>query len=43
MENLDEAAQEQVLNLVTDQIAALQRAGRIPVTRICLTCRFFDG
>ena len=30
-------------NLVTDQIAALQRAGRIPVTRICLTCRYFDG
>ncbi|GAA0959197.1 MarR family winged helix-turn-helix transcriptional regulator [Virgisporangium aurantiacum] len=43
VENLDEAAQEKVLNLVTDQIAALQRAGRIPVTRICLTCRFFDG
>lgn len=43
VENLDEAAQEKVLNLVTDQIAALQRAGRIPVTRLCLTCRFFDG
>jgi DNA-binding MarR family transcriptional regulator len=43
VENLDEAAQEKVLDLVTDQIAALQRAGRIPVTRICLTCRYFDG
>ena len=30
-------------DLVTDQIAQLQRAGRIPVTRICLTCRYFDG
>jgi DNA-binding MarR family transcriptional regulator len=43
VENLDEEAQKKVLNLVTDQIAALQRAGRIPVTRICLTCRYFDG
>src|SRR5688572_8295602 len=43
VEYLDEAAQEHVLNLVTEQIAALQRAGRIPVTRICLTCRYFDG
>jgi len=43
VEYLDEKAQEHVLHLVTEQIAALQRAGRIPVTRICLTCRYFDG
>jgi DNA-binding MarR family transcriptional regulator len=43
VEHLDHEAQEKVLNLVTDQIAALQRAGRIPITRICLTCRYFDG
>ena len=43
VENLDEAAQQEVLAVVTDQIAALQRAGKIPVTRICLTCRYFDG
>jgi DNA-binding MarR family transcriptional regulator len=43
VEHLEEAAQRQVLAHVTDQIAQLQRAGRIPVTRICLTCRYFDG
>jgi hypothetical protein len=43
VEHLDETAQRRVLELVTDQIANLQRQGRIPITRICLTCRFFDG
>jgi DNA-binding MarR family transcriptional regulator len=43
VEHLDEMAQRRVLELVTEQIATLQRQGRIPVTRICLTCRFFDG
>jgi DNA-binding MarR family transcriptional regulator len=43
VEHLDETAQQRVLELVTEQIATLQRQGRIPVTRICLTCRFFDG
>ena len=43
VEHLDEKEQQQVLELVTEQIASLQRQGRIPVTRICLTCRFFDG
>ena len=42
VEYLDEAQQQHVLRLVTEQIVALQRAGRIPVTRICLTCRYFD-
>jgi DNA-binding MarR family transcriptional regulator len=43
VERLDETEQRQVLAMVTDQIAQLQRQGRIPVTRICVTCRFFDG
>lgn len=43
VEHLDEKAQQRVLELVTEQITALQQQGRIPVTRICLTCRFFDG
>jgi DNA-binding MarR family transcriptional regulator len=43
VEELDETEQRRVLDLVTQQIAALQRQGRIPITRICLTCRFFDG
>jgi DNA-binding MarR family transcriptional regulator len=43
VEYLDEEAQQRVLEHVTEQIVELQRAGRIPVTRICLTCRYFDG
>ena len=43
VEYLDEEAQQRVLDHVTEQIMELQRAGRIPVTRICLTCRYFDG
>jgi DNA-binding MarR family transcriptional regulator len=43
VEYLDEAAQRRVLEIVTEQIATLQRQGRIPVTRICVTCKFFDG
>ncbi len=43
VEHLDEVAQRKVLDLVTEQIETLQRQGRIPVARICLTCRFFDG
>ena len=43
IDDLDEAEQQQVLDMVTEQIAMLQRQGRIPVTRICLTCRYFDG
>jgi DNA-binding MarR family transcriptional regulator len=43
VEHLDEMAQQRVLELVTEHISSLQRQGRIPVTRICLTCRFFDG
>jgi DNA-binding MarR family transcriptional regulator len=43
VEQLDEAEQRRVLALVTEQIATLQRQGRIPITRICVTCRFFDG
>jgi len=43
VQHLDETAQRRVLELVTEQIATLQRQGRIPVTRICVTCRFFDG
>ena len=43
VERLDEPEQRRVLALVTEQIATLQRQGRIPITRICVTCRFFDG
>jgi DNA-binding MarR family transcriptional regulator len=41
--NLDEAGQRQLLAVVVGQIRHLQRSGQIPVTRMCVTCRYFDG
>ena len=43
LRNLDEVGQRQLLSVVTGHIRALQRQGRIPVVKMCLTCRFFDG
>ena len=43
LHNLDEAGQRQLLSLVTTHIRQLQRQGHIPVTRMCVTCRFFEG
>jgi DNA-binding MarR family transcriptional regulator len=41
--HLDEQTQREVLRHVAEQITRLQREGRIPVTRICVTCRYFEG
>lgn len=41
--NLDEIGQRQLLYVVTGHIRRLQRQGQIPVVKMCLTCRFFDG
>ncbi|MEV0563443.1 hypothetical protein [Dactylosporangium sp. NPDC050588] len=43
VEELDEHAQARLLRIVTTRITELQREGRIPVSRMCLSCRFFDG
>jgi DNA-binding MarR family transcriptional regulator len=43
VEELDEHTQARLLRIVTTKIATLQREGRIPVNRMCLSCRFFDG
>jgi DNA-binding MarR family transcriptional regulator len=43
LHNLDEGGQKRLLSVVTDQIRRLQRQGHIPVTKMCVTCRFFDG
>ena len=43
LRNLDEVGQRQLLQVVTDHIRRLQQQGRIPVVKMCLTCRFFDG
>jgi DNA-binding MarR family transcriptional regulator len=40
---LDETSQRQLLQVVTGHIRRLQRQGQIPVVKMCLTCRFFDG
>lgn len=41
--NLDEAGQRQLLGVVVGQIRQLQQTGQIPVTRMCVNCRFFEG
>jgi len=43
LRNLDEIGQRQLLQVVTGHIRRLQQQGRIPVVKMCLTCRFFDG
>ena len=43
LRNLDEIGQRQLLQVVTGHIRRLQRQGQIPVVKMCLTCRFFDG
>lgn len=40
---LDENGQRQLLLVVTGHIRRLQRQGQIPIVKMCLTCRFFDG
>jgi DNA-binding MarR family transcriptional regulator len=41
--SLDENRQRQLLQVVTAHIRRLQEQGQIPVVKMCLTCRFFDG
>ena len=43
LRNLDEIGQRQLLDVVTSHIRRLQRQGQIPVVKMCVTCRFFDG
>jgi DNA-binding MarR family transcriptional regulator len=43
LHNLDEGGQQRLLGVVTTHIRRLQREGRIPVMKMCVTCRFFDG
>jgi len=43
LHNLDDSGQRRLLTVVTDQIRRLQRQNQIPVAKMCVTCRFFDG
>jgi DNA-binding MarR family transcriptional regulator len=43
LQNLDLAGERQLLNVVTTQIRQMQQHGEIPVTKMCVTCRFFEG
>ncbi|WP_213454935.1 MarR family winged helix-turn-helix transcriptional regulator [Rhizomonospora bruguierae] len=43
LHNLDEAHQRRLLGVVTGHIRRLQQQGQIPVLKLCVTCRFFDG
>jgi DNA-binding MarR family transcriptional regulator len=42
IDRLNEDEQRQLLQLVFERILAMQRAGQIPVNRMCVTCRFFE-
>jgi DNA-binding MarR family transcriptional regulator len=41
--NLDETGQRQLLAVVVGHIRHLQQSGQIPIAKMCMTCRFFDG
>jgi hypothetical protein len=43
LDGLDEGVQSELLAVVTEEIAVLQREGKIPIAKMCVTCRFFDG
>jgi hypothetical protein len=43
VDSLDDLAQQRLLRVVTTEISDLQQEGRIPVTHMCLSCRFFEG
>jgi DNA-binding MarR family transcriptional regulator len=42
LHHLDEENQRRLLRVVVDHIRRMQDSGQIPVTRMCVTCRFFD-
>lgn len=43
VDELGPAEQERLLDVVLKHIQLMQRRGQIPVTRMCVTCKFFDG
>ncbi|WP_432987776.1 hypothetical protein [Dactylosporangium sp. CA-233914] len=43
VEGLSDNQQARLLRMVTARIGLLQQQGSIPITRMCLSCRFFDG
>jgi hypothetical protein len=43
VEGLTDNQQARLLRMVTAKIGLLQQQNSIPVTRMCLSCRFFDG
>ena len=43
LHRLEPAEQRRLLAVVIDWITTLQQRGQIPVSRMCVTCRFFDA
>ncbi|WP_432828150.1 hypothetical protein [Dactylosporangium sp. CA-092794] len=43
VDTLSDNQQQRLLRMVTAKIGHLQQHGAIPVTRMCLSCRFFEG
>lgn len=42
IERLEENDQARLLRFVLERIVSMQWAGQIPISRMCVTCRFFD-
>ncbi|MBX6357623.1 MAG: hypothetical protein IRZ05_17445 [Micromonosporaceae bacterium] len=43
MHRLEPAEQHRLLAVVIGWITTLQQRGQIPISQMCMTCRFFDG
>jgi DNA-binding MarR family transcriptional regulator len=43
LQNLDHSGERHLLTVVTTQIRRMQQHGDIPVTKMCVSCRFFEG
>lgn len=43
LHNLDALRRQHLLDVVTNKIRHLQQADQIPVTKMCVTCRFFES
>jgi DNA-binding MarR family transcriptional regulator len=43
LDTLEHTEQRRLLRVVTEHIEGLQRRDEIPVAKMCVTCRFFDG
>lgn len=43
VERLSDGQRQRLLRMLTARIGLMQQQGQIPITHMCLSCRFFDG